>query len=146
MEALAARGGAASEAFREINGYLTGVCAMQPEIRFSCGGRYGWAVSHWIGKKRICNVFAEADAVTVMMRLSDRQYAALHPRLLPYTQRCINEKYPCGDGGWIHDRVLSEGHVRDIRTLLGLKCGLSPHERRALPQNVNFRLFLRRAY
>lgn len=126
MESLAAHCGAASAAFREINGYLTGVCATQPEIRFPYGGRYGWGISHRIGKKLICNVFAEVDAVTVMMRLSDRQYAALYPRLLPYTQRCIDEKYPCGDGGWIHYRVLSEGHVRDVRALLGLKCGLSP--------------------
>lgn len=126
MGDMAAHCGTASAAFREINGYLTGVCATQSEIRFPYGDRYGWAVTHRIGRKLICNVFAEVGAVTVMVRLSDRQYAALYRQLLPYTQRCIDEKYPCGDGGWIHYRALSEGHVADIRALLGLKCGLSP--------------------
>lgn len=34
----------------------------------------------------------------------------------------IDNKYPCGDGGWIHYRVSSEEHFDNIKTLLSVKC------------------------
>ena len=34
----------------------------------------------------------------------------------------IDNKYPCGDGGWIHDRVICQEHYEDIKKLLEIKC------------------------
>ena len=30
-------------------------------------------------------------------------------------------KYPCGDGGWIHYRVICQEHYEDIKKLLAVK-------------------------
>ena len=42
------------------------------------------------------------NVFTVMMRLSDKQYKTVYDQLSKYTQEYIDNKYPCGDGGWIH--------------------------------------------
>ena len=34
----------------------------------------------------------------------------------------IDNKYPCGDGGWIHYRVICQEHFEDIKKLLEIKC------------------------
>lgn len=71
----------------------------------------------------ICDVFAEADAFTVMIRLSGKQFASVYDELQPYTREYIDNKYPCGDGGWLHYRVLEPEHLKDIETLLSVKLG-----------------------
>lgn len=57
-----------------------------------------------------------------MMRLSDRQYKSVYGQLQKYTRDYIDNRYPCGDGGWIHYRVTREEHFDDIKTLLSVKC------------------------
>lgn len=56
-----------------------------------------------------------------MMRLSDEQYQTVYDQLQKYTQESIDNKYPCGDGGWIHYRVTGGEHLDDIKALLALK-------------------------
>lgn len=57
-----------------------------------------------------------------MMRLSDQQYNTVYGELQEYVQEHIDNKYPCGDGGWIHYRVTCGEHFDDIKTLLSVKC------------------------
>lgn len=73
-------------------------------------------------KKLICNVFAEADSLTVMLRLSNEQFAQIYDQVEQETQACIDKKYPCGDGGWLHYRVTNETQFRDVQKMLELKC------------------------
>ena len=70
----------------------------------------------------MCNIFAEAGAFTVMMRLTDAQYETVYESLKKYTREHIDNKYPCGDGGWIHYRVTCQEHYEDIKKLLEVKC------------------------
>ena len=86
------------------------------------GIKYGWAVAHRKKKKLICNVFAENGAFTVMIRLSNAQFHLVYDQVEKETQECIDNKYPCGDGGWIHYRVAGEAHFCDIQKLLEMKC------------------------
>ena len=53
-----------------------------------------------------------------MMRLSDKQYRAIYDQLQKNTQEYTDNKYPCGDGGWIHYRVTCMEHFDDIKILL----------------------------
>ena len=76
------------------------------KVVFPYGNQYGWGIGHYIKKKLICNIFAEAGAFTVMMRLADTQYEAIYDSLKKYTQEHIDNNYPCGDGGWIHYPVM----------------------------------------
>ena len=58
-----------------------------------------------------------------MVRLTDAQYNMIYGELKKYTQDYIDHKYPCGDSGWIHFRVISQEHYEDIKKLLEVKCG-----------------------
>ena len=79
-------------------------------------------IGHYKKKKLVCNIFAEAGAFTVMMRLTNKQYEAIYDSLKKYAQKCIDNKYPCGDGGWIHYRVTCQEHYEDILKLLKVNC------------------------
>ena len=70
----------------------------------------------------MCNVFPEAGAFTVMLRLSDTQFASVYEQLQPYAKEYVDNRYPCGNGGWIPYRVCEEAHMEDIQRLLFLRC------------------------
>ena len=116
--------GKATELFIRINEWLSNVCETTQEISFPYGNNYGWAVTHRKKKKLICNIFAENDAFTVMIRLSNDQFYSVYDQVKKETQECIDMKYPCGDGGWLHYRVTGEEHYCDIQKMLEIKCAL----------------------
>lgn len=113
--------GRTSKLFQALNSFLLDNYNTTQEIRFPYGKEYGWGVSHRKGKKLICDVFAEADAFTVMMRLSNEQYDKVYEDVQEDTKKLIDNKYPCGGGGWIHFRVLSDKHLQDVKLLLSVK-------------------------
>lgn len=115
--------GRCAELFQLFHSYLSDQYQTTREIRFPYGKKYGWCVTHRKGKKLICDVFAEAEAFTVMIRLSDQQFAQVYDTLLQETRQMIDHKYPCGNGGWIHYRVLTEEHLEEMKRLLHAKCG-----------------------
>ena len=119
---MAAYCGKGMELFIRINEWLSDTCSTVQEITFPYGNKYGWAVAHRKKKKLICNVFAENGAFTVMIRLSNAQFHLVYDQVEKETQECIDNKYPCGDGGWIHYRVAGEAHFCDIQKLLQMKC------------------------
>lgn len=111
-----------AERFSILNEWLTSCFDTEQKIVFPYGNNYGWGISHKRKKKLVCNIFAENNAFSVMMRLSDQQYASVYGQLNKYTKDYIDNKYPCGDGGWIHYRVTCKEHLEDIQTLLTVKC------------------------
>jgi len=122
MDDLHAHCGEATELFDALNTWLGETFETEQKIVFPYGNKYGWGIAHRRKNKLLCNVFAERDAYTVMLRLSDKQFASVYDRLQPYAQNYIDHKYPCGDGGWIHYRVINPEQAEDIRTLLDMKC------------------------
>ena len=110
------------ERFSLLNEWLAAGFGTEQKIVFPYGNKYGWGVAHKKKNKLICNVFAEDNAFTVMMRLSDKQYRNVYNQVHKYTQEHIDNKYPCGDGGWIHYRVTCKEHFDDIKILLSVKC------------------------
>lgn len=111
-----------AERFTTLNEWLSLSFGTEQKVVFPYGNHYGWGIAHKKKNKFICNVFAEKDAFTVMMRMSNKQYEALYNQLTKYTQEFIDNKYPCGEGGWIHYRIASQEHVEDVQKLLSEKC------------------------
>ena len=111
-----------AERFSILNEWLTFAFHTEQKIAFPYGNNYGWGIAHKRKNKLICNIFAENNAFTVMMRLSDKEYRSIYNTLQKYAQEYIDNKYPCGDGGWIHYRVTCEEHFDDIKALLTVKC------------------------
>ncbi|WP_294149518.1 DUF3788 domain-containing protein [uncultured Clostridium sp.] len=108
--------------FSSLNEWLTATYATAQQITFPYGNQYGWGIAHRLKKKLICNVFAENNSFTVMVRLSGNQYQSLYAQLQKYTQEYIDNQYPCGDGGWIQYRVTCREHFDDIQKILSAKC------------------------
>lgn len=73
--------GESSERFSLLNEWLSSAFNTEQKLVFPYGNKYGWGVAHKKKNKLICNVFAENNAFTVMMRLSDKQYAAVYNQL-----------------------------------------------------------------
>ena len=105
-----------AERFSMLNDWLTDVFHTEQKLVFPYGNQYGWGIGHYKKKKLLCNIF------TVMLRLTNEQYETVYSELKKYTQEYIDNKYPCGDGGWIHYRVVCQEHYEDIRKLLEVKC------------------------
>lgn len=108
--------------FTGLNEWLSGTYGTDQTVSFPYGNQYGWGIAHRKNKKLICNVFAEADAFTVMLRLSNKQFASGYSRMQPYARELIDHRYPCGDGGWIHYRVTCGEQLDDLQMLLSAKC------------------------
>ena len=63
-----------AELFSKINDWLTVDYDTEQKIVFPHGNSYGWGIAYRKKNKLICNVFAENNAFTVMVRLSDKQF------------------------------------------------------------------------
>ena len=94
------------ELFAGLNTWLMETFATHQDITFPYGNHYGWGIAHR----------------TVMLRLSDTQFASVYEQLQPYAKEYVDNRYPCGNGGWIHYRVCEEAHMEDIQRLLFLRC------------------------
>ena len=121
LEDMYAYCGGCAPLFVAINDFVAEMLQTEQSIRFPYGNKYGWCVSHHVKTKLICNVFAERDAFTVMLRLTDKQFHAVYEKVGSDMQRKIDERYPCGDGGWLHVRVTNQTTLQDVKELLRQK-------------------------
>ncbi len=104
--------------FTELNEWLSTAYGTVQTIVFPYGNSYGWGISHKRKGKLVCNVFPENGAFVIMLRMSDLQFASVYDQLGDYAKNCIDNKYPCNDGGWIHDRVTDRAQLADAKTML----------------------------
>ena len=111
-----------AERFTLLNEWLSQTYGTVQKITFPYGNHYGWGIAHRKKQKLLCNIFAEDNAFTVMMRLSDKQFDSVYSQVRKYTQDFINNRYSCGDGGWIQYRVTGREQFEDIQKLLCIKC------------------------
>lgn len=90
-------------------------------MRFPYGNSYGWGIKHFIKSKHICDIFAEKDAFTVMLRLTTIQFNAIYSSMGEDAKLLIDENYACGEGDWIHFRILTEQHLTYVKKMLDTK-------------------------
>lgn len=110
-----------AERFALLNQWLTETYGTLQKVTFPYGNHYGWGIAHRSKNKLICNIFAEDNAFTVMMRLSKVQFDSVYGQVKKYAQEYIDSRYPCGDGGWIQYRVTCAEQFEDIQKLLTFK-------------------------
>lgn len=109
--------------FEQLNAFLSSNLSAEQLLRFPYGNNYGWGIKYFIKSKHICDIFAEKDAFSVMLRLTNAQLLSVYDSVSDSTKQRIDSKYPCGEGGWINCRILNGEDLRDIETLLQLKAG-----------------------
>lgn len=111
-----------SELFTLLNDWMATTFETEQTIVFPYGNSYGWGIAHRKKGKLICNVFAEDNAFTVMVRLSEEQCEKVYEQLQNYAKELIDNKYPCNDGGWIHYRIRCQEDLQDIQKILSVRC------------------------
>ncbi len=121
IEDMAEYCGDTSDFFLSANQWLSETFGTEQKIVFPYGNKYGWAVAHRKNNKLICNIFAEDNAFTVMLRYTAKQFESLDKHVGSYAQDCIDNNYPCGEGGWINYRVLDVNGFDELRKLLTVK-------------------------
>ena len=108
----------------EFGKRLGDICPVQTTIRFPYGIKYGWSIRYGHeGKssKHICDAFAENGSFTVHFRIDNNRISRVYSGLSDYSKNICDNKYPCGDGGWLSYRVLSQEHLTDVLALLAAK-------------------------
>lgn len=94
------------------------------ELRFPYGNSYGWGFKYNHKTKHLCDVFFEKNAITVTIQISGNKIEKFNEHLkdfLPKTKKLWEERYPCGNGGWVHYRALSDKELIDIVKLIEIK-------------------------
>ena len=122
IEEMTAYCGENAELFTRLNEWLSDTYGTVQKMTFPYGKEYGWGIAHRKKQKLLCNVFAENNAFTVMMRLSNAQFESVYNQVETYTRDYIDNKYPCSGGGWIQYRITCMDHFKDIQKLLSIKC------------------------
>ena len=119
---MAAYCGKGMELFIRINEWLSDTCGtVQEDYIFPMGINMAGLLPIERRKADLQCVCGEWR-LYVMIRLSNAQFHLVYDQVEKETQECIDNKYPCGDGGWIHYRVAGEAHFCDIQKLLEMKC------------------------
>ena len=115
----------------EFGQRVSEICPVQTKIRFPYGNSDGWSVRYGLeGKsnKHICDTFAEKGAFTVHFRISNTQLDRVYQELSDYSKAVCDNKYPCGDGGWLKYRVLTEENLNDMLIILSAKLSKGIHK------------------
>ena len=107
--------------WEELDRYISEAFSAQRQIRFPYGNKYGWSCKYSLKSRHICDIFAENGAFALHFRMSDRQLNSVYNELSEYAKIICDNKYPCGDGGWLTYRVLSQSHADDAKRLLSAK-------------------------
>ena len=110
----------------EFREYLEKEFVLKTEIKFPFGNNYGWGYKFSHKTKHLCYAFFEKEAFTVTIQLSGKNLEAVetsHEKLTEKGKELWKNRYPCGDGGWIHYRVLKKSGLDDIRIFVMIKAG-----------------------
>ena len=97
---------------------------LKRDLKFPFGSNYGWGYKYSHKTKHLCYVFFEKDAITIMLQIGGDLVQKVEIMLLeclPKTKNYWDNRYPCGEGGWIHYRVLNDEELNDVIRLLSLK-------------------------
>lgn len=108
----------------ELEDFLRGSYSLNRELRFPFGNSYGWGYKYSHGATHLCYLFFEQGAFTVMLQIGKKELPAFEKAyggFLPRTKKFWENRYPCGEGGWVHYRILSEQELADVMKLIRIK-------------------------
>ncbi len=101
------------------------------ELKFPFGNNYGWGYKYSCKPKHLCYLFFEKQSFTVLLQINGKGKEVLENNLANFLTKTIElweERYPCGEGGWVNYRPFSVDEVEDIIKLLQIKVRPKQHE------------------
>ncbi|WMC93442.1 DUF3788 family protein [Kineothrix sp. MB12-C1] len=105
----------------EMDSYLNDKFGIKGNIRFPYGNKYGWGMKYSYKNKHICDTFAENGAFMVLIRISDDAIKPMYNELGDYGKTVWNNRYPCGNGGWLNYRIMSKEQLPDLIKIIHIK-------------------------
>jgi hypothetical protein len=115
------------KAFENINlikDALEKIMEIKMELRFPYGNKYGWGYKiSDIKNKHLFDLFFEKGSINIMLRIQIKTETEIekYNKLSDEGKEYWENKYPCGNGGWIHYRVINKKHLKDIGIFLCIK-------------------------
>lgn len=112
------------ELLKILEGFLNTHYTLSAELRFPFGNSYGWGIKYSHKNTHLCYLFFEKGAFTITIQLGKNELPKLSeklPALSPKTNELWENRYPCGEGGWIHYRVLDQDDLKQIIELISIK-------------------------
>lgn len=94
------------------------------ELKFPFGNNYGWGYKYSKKATHICYLFFEKNAFTVLIQINGKGREKIEQdinKYLPKTIEAWQNRYPCGEGGWVYYRVFSKEEVDDVIKLAQIK-------------------------
>ena len=95
------------------------------ELKFPFGNNYGWGYKISSKSKHLFYMFFERGSFTIMVQIKGiktEKEMEIFNKLSDEGKEYWKNRYPCGEnGGWIHYRVLSKKHLKDIGVLLSIR-------------------------
>jgi len=116
--------GSAAKLWLELEEYLIDNLGASRIIRFPYGKDYGWGGGYKRKSKHICDVFAEKEAISILMQVKSASMDRILPNLDKETVALWDHAYPCGTGRWIDLRVTSRSQLEDAKKIVGVKIGV----------------------
>lgn len=94
------------------------------ELRFPFGNSYGWGFRYSHKSKHLCYVFFEKESLTLQIQIGKNEVGRFLSDLDTSSDKLIkawDDRYPCGEGGWIYYRISGEHEIGEILKLVSLK-------------------------
>ncbi len=123
-EISALLGGEAAARMERFESFLRSGYPYSRELKFPFGDSYGWGYRYGCGTKMLCYLFFEKGAFTVTLSIGKPELPRLLkqlPAMLPKTRKLWENRYPCGEGGWIHYQVLGDEELADVEQLIAVR-------------------------
>ncbi len=97
---------------------------LKSELTFPFGNHYGWCYKYSHRSKHLCHLFFEKEAFTILLQISGKDKDRLEGILdtcQHKTRELWNNRYPCGEGGWLRYRVFTPLDLIDILRMIEIK-------------------------
>ena len=94
------------------------------ELKFPFGNNYGWGYKISNKSKHLFYLFFEKGSITLMLqigRINTKADLERYGQLSEEGKKYWENRYPCGEGGWIHYRITNRKQLKDIALFLGIK-------------------------
>ena len=107
-----------------FNSKLSETFDLTLEKKFPFGNEYGWGYRYSVKKKQLIYLFFERGSLNMMIRVDEpknEKESVLLNGLSAKGKECWKNKYPCGNGGWIHYRIITREDLKDAGIFLSLR-------------------------
>ncbi|NLY82984.1 MAG: DUF3788 family protein [Clostridiales bacterium] len=81
----------------------------------------GWGINYRVGKNSLCYIHPEINALFIAFQIKEEVIENIKSRLSDYALKVWDNRYPCGNGGWMWYRLTETNQIDEVILLLNNK-------------------------